>query len=134
MPKQTQNFKDEEIKTIADKIEDIDIIEEDEKNNLKVLRTKSQTNSIIFASLFLVSYNYLKSVSYLLEDENIKKKLEILLSFNYSKKLRDLLEDYGDGKDIGSHYSGEKIKDIIKKKTQEMNHLIEFFFKMFILD
>lgn len=115
-----------------------DVIDEDKKTELKKKRIQSGSNGIILCQLFLLSYDVFKDNLHLFADESEdKKELDKVLGkhlSNYVKhveKIRNLVEDYGSGFEVGAYFTGEKIKDYVRTHREEMNKLINLFFRVF---
>lgn len=110
-----------EIKT---KFQDKEIFEEKEKTQIKLQRNKAGTNSVIFAKLFLLSYDtfFNNSHVYKIDLDKFKTKAE---------KLRSLIEEY-DNCEINKYFPEAKIKNEIDRDI--MNKLINLFFEVFMED
>ena len=136
-PKKEIEFTEEEKDLIQKKVDDKDLIEDDDIENLKKLKKESNTNSIIFSKLFLTSWDYFNGNLYGFyekDNENMKKlhlKLRGHLNTFQIEKLRNLLEGYNDGKNFGSHFKERDIKEYAKKYYKKMDNLIQLFFQCF---
>jgi len=128
-------FTEEELDKIKTKLEEVETIEDTDLENLKKLKVKSGTDSIILGQLFMTCYNYISGYAYLLFDkddkQDLEKKLNEYLNNFQIEALRNLIEEYKDGKEIGSYYIGERIRDLANKQRNKLNKLIELFFKVF---
>ncbi len=128
-------FSQEEIKLLKSYVDDEEIIEDKEMENLKKLRVKSVKDSIAFGDLFIACYSYFRNNLYLFftdeQDKLYKKLKKFSSSIQEIAELRDLLEMYGDGEEWGSHYTGERIKDLVSHNKENMESLIQLFFQVF---
>jgi len=131
------NFTEAEIEKIKSTFEEKDTIEDEDIEKLRKDKIKSGVDSITLGKLFITCYNYLNGSSYLLfdkddeEKQKLEEKLNQYLNNFQIENLRSLIEKYGDGKEFGSYYIGERIKDITNKQRDKLNNLIELFFKVF---
>ena len=126
-----QELSNDDSRAIKSYFEDKEIIEDKELEELKKSLSKMGKDSILLGNLFLTSYDYLRIHYNNFDDEDIKLRTKQLLSsYHYANYFRKLIEDYGDGNEIGSFYSGEKIKDMVVKHRENMMYLINIFFKL----
>jgi len=136
-PKKEVEFTEPEKNLIKKKVEEKDLIEDDDVENLKKLKKESNTNSTIFAKLFLTAWDYLHGNLYAFyekDNEDMKKlhlKLRGHLNTFQIEKLRNLLEEYNDGNNFGSNFKKMDIKEYSKKYHQKMDNLIQLFFQCF---
>lgn len=124
----------DDIEKIKELFEEADIIEDSDMKNLKKLQIESGADRVKLGKLFLICYDYLVNNSYLLsKDKDLNKKLDDYLSdFKRVNLLRNLFEEFRGGKEIGSYFTKEKIKDYINLRRKQMNSLINLFFQLFI--
>jgi len=114
-----------EYANLKDKIEDKEIVDDDKREEMKELQKSMGVDSIIFAKLFLMCYDYFYNNLSLFDD----KKLESLVRSFDVVRLRELLEDYGGGTGFGAGDAKEKIKLLIKR--EDMTELILLWFQVF---
>ena len=116
-----------QIDVIQKKFQDSDIFNDDEKKGLKIKRNKSGTDSVIFARLFLLSYDTFYNNLYQIAD---KEFIEFLDGFkDRANKLRLLIEDY-DRIEVNTYFSEMKVRcNIIRK---DMGELMGYFFRIFV--
>ena len=119
------DLKEEEVREIKE------ILEDNEKEHLKTLKSKSFMNYVNLASLFVICYNYFKTLTYYVDIE-LSDKINKILNENEIQDLLYLLDQYGDGNEFGAYYLGEKIKDYANENKEKIEELIEIFFKIFI--
>lgn len=123
-------FNDEEFNDIKEGFEDVDIDEDLEEMN--EIKTEAKKNKISLAKLFVRCYEILESNYYILEDDKLKSKIESFLKDFYGiENIKDMIEEYGDGKDIGSYYLGERIIDVVIENRSKIDYFIKFFFRVF---
>ncbi|MBU0958178.1 MAG: hypothetical protein KKF56_05205 [Nanoarchaeota archaeon] len=117
------------IENIKTKLEDVDLIEDDELEEMRKLRKAISYDSLNVAKLFIKCYDFLSSNIGLFGED--AKKILILLDDFDAKMIRYSLEDFGSGSDIGSHYAMETIKYYVKENRGRMCYLIDLFFTIF---
>ena len=120
----------------VDKIKEIfdnqdEIVEDDELVKLKKKRNKTDNDSIVFAQLFNTCYSYFRGNSYFLSEKKAiyDKFRDYLDEVHYIEKLRSLIEEYKDGEEYGSYIIGERIKDFVSKHREDMDDLVNLFFR-----
>lgn len=131
---------EETINLIKEELNDKDIFEDDQIKKLQEKRSKSGSNKIILAHLFIECLdnikNNLNKIETKEDDEDkklskAKREISNYLKYRDDKKLRDLIEEYNDGKDYGAYFLELNIKDLAVEKKDQMNNVISMFFKIF---
>ena len=117
-------FTEQDIEEIKTSIADLDIPEIDDIENLRKIKDSGRIGT---AKVFVICYNIFKDYHETIKNSKIPK---FLIKFYYVNLLKNDLEEYADGEGWGSHYSGERIKDTVDSKREEMNSLIKLFFNV----
>lgn len=123
-----------EITKIKEEFDGKDIITNDKIASIQKQRNLTGTNRIILAELFVFSHNILSSYSYFLEDEQkeLREKLDLYLEGlkNLSSELGLLLEEH----ETENDFPGEKVKDLVSEKKEDIEKLVNLFFEIFVRD
>ena len=113
---------------------DKEIIEDDDLEKLKKDNNNSGKSKVLLSKVFLDCYDGFSNNLYAFtsDDEKLPNKFVKYLEYfkENAEKLRNLIEEYGDGKEFESHFSGEKIKDIVNDFRDDMQSLIHTFFRI----
>ena len=131
-------FSDDDISSIQSNIEEKELIEEDYLEEMKKLKTKMGIDKIALGKLFVFCYDTIDfNVNNLGDDEELHSKFKQIIEDvegeenKFVNELRILIEDYGDGEEINSYYSGERIRDLAGDNRKVMIQLVILFFKIF---
>lgn len=123
-------FSKEELKKIKEILQSLDQteIEDEELKKLKEKKQKSGYDKITKGLLFIECLDKINEAISQIEEKDKNNFEKYLISID-STELRNLIEKYHSG--FGSYFSGEKIKDIVKKENNSIDQLINIFFELF---
>jgi len=118
------------IKAIKEKLEEdgTEDLEDEDKKKLKEKKEKSSYDRITKGLLFIECLDKLKESIISIECDE-KKEVEEYLGKIDSEKLRNLIEEYNEG--YGAYIAGEKIKDVVDEKKNEIELVINMFSNLF---
>lgn len=126
---ETQILSETEIDDVRSDLEEKDVIEDDEIKVYLRIRDKSSTDTIAFAKLFLRAYDFFSNNQFLFK--SYKAKIQTVLNeYPEISQLREYLENYGDGCELGAEFEGQKIKELLQGKRDNMNKLVKLFFQI----
>jgi hypothetical protein len=119
-------FEKKDISELKKKITDVNLDANTQKKFIYYYKN-SPREYFYLAQLFIESYTCLKD--HLGNEEKVKQLLE---SFKDINNIRDLFDEYGDGKEYGSYWAEEKIKDIIKLQIDAVRKITNLFYKLWL--
>lgn len=122
---------EKEIEEIREELKDKDLIESEEIKKLSLKRKDAGRDKIALAHLFIECVDNIKDNLNKVKAPIGKKELLKYIKRIGSQKLRDLIEDYENGESYGSHYTGLKIKDVIKENQRDIENIVSIFFTIF---
>jgi hypothetical protein len=120
-----------ELKTL---IEEKELISDEFLEEIKKYKLMAIVNDVYLAKCFLIVYNFLYiNLSYFTQNDKNPLK-ERLTQIKYEINMNELtkyLNSYGDGNEIGSHYTSQNILEIVTVHRDLMIELVNLFSELF---